>query len=61
MAALEKELLTAVNDLGIGPAGLGGRTTALGVKILMQPCHIASLPVAINIQCHSSRHQEVVL
>jgi len=61
MAALEKELLTAVNDLGIGPAGLGGRFTALGVKILMQPCHIASLPVAINIQCHSSRHVEVVL
>ena len=61
MAALEKELLSAVNDLGIGPSGLGGRITALGVKVLMQPCHIASLPVAINIQCHSSRHQEVVL
>jgi fumarate hydratase subunit alpha len=61
LAALEKELLTAVNDLGIGPAGLGGRFTALGLKILMQPCHIASLPVAINIQCHSSRHVEVVL
>lgn len=61
MAALEKELLTSINDLGIGPSGLGGRITALGVKILMQPCHIASLPVAINIQCHSSRHVEVVL
>jgi fumarate hydratase subunit alpha len=61
MAVLEKELLTAVNDLGIGPSGLGGRITALGVKVNMQPCHIASLPVAINIQCHSSRHQEVVL
>ncbi len=61
LAALEKELLTSINDLGIGPAGLGGRITALGVKILMQPCHIASLPVAINIQCHSSRHVEVVL
>jgi fumarate hydratase subunit alpha len=61
VAALEKELLTSVNDLGIGPSGLGGRLTALGVKILMQPCHIASLPVAINIQCHSSRHVEVVL
>jgi fumarate hydratase subunit alpha len=61
LAALEKELLTAVNDLGIGPAGLGGRVTALGLKVLMQPCHIASLPVAINIQCHSSRHVEVVL
>jgi fumarate hydratase subunit alpha len=61
MAALERELLTAINDLGIGPSGLGGRITTLGVKVLMQPCHIASLPVAINIQCHSSRHQEVVL
>ena len=61
LAALERELLTALNDLGIGPSGLGGRLTALGVKVLMQPCHIASLPVAINIQCHSSRHQEVVL
>jgi fumarate hydratase subunit alpha len=61
VAALETELLASVNDLGIGPSGLGGRITALGVKILMQPCHIASLPVAINIQCHSSRHVEVVL
>ena len=61
LAGLEGELLSAVNDLGIGPSGLGGRLTALGVKVLMQPCHIASLPVAINIQCHSSRHQEVVL
>lgn len=61
VAAFEQELLTAVNDLGIGPGGLGGRITALGVKIYQQPCHIASLPVAINIQCHSSRHQEVVL
>ncbi len=61
LAALEQELMVAVNDLGIGPSGLGGRITTLGVKVLMQPCHIASLPVAINIQCHSSRHQEVVL
>lgn len=60
-AALERELLQAVNDLGIGPGGLGGRITALGVHLLMEPCHIASLPVAVNIQCHSSRHQEVVL
>jgi fumarate hydratase subunit alpha len=60
-AALEQELLAAVNDLGIGPQGLGGRITALAVHLLMQPCHIASLPVAINIQCHSSRHKEVVL
>jgi fumarate hydratase subunit alpha len=61
VAALEQELLTAVNDLGIGPGGLGGRFTALGVKINLQPCHIASLPLAINIQCHSSRHQKVLL
>jgi fumarate hydratase subunit alpha len=61
VAALEEELLTAVNDLGIGPGGLGGRFTALGVKINLQPCHIASLPLAINIQCHSSRHREVLL
>ncbi|MGQ9688976.1 MAG: fumarate hydratase [Desulfobaccales bacterium] len=61
VAALEEELLKGINNLGIGPAGLGGRITALGVKILTQPCHIASLPVAVNIQCHSSRHKEVVL
>jgi len=61
LAPLEEELLTAINDLGIGPMGLGGRLTALGVHLLMEPCHIASLPVAVNIQCHSSRHREVVL
>lgn len=61
LAAREKELLQAINDLGIGPQGLGGRLTALGVHVLMQPCHIASLPVAVNIQCHSSRHREVEL
>lgn len=61
VAALEQDFLTAVNDLGIGPGGLGGRITALGVKINLQPCHIASLPLAINIQCHSSRHQELFL
>ncbi len=61
VAVLEEEFLTAVNDLGIGPGGLGGRVTALGVKINLQPCHIASLPVAFNIQCHSSRHLEVLL
>jgi len=60
-AKLERELLTAVNDLGIGPGGLGGRITALAVHLLMQPCHIASLPVAVNIQCHASRHKEVEL
>jgi fumarate hydratase subunit alpha len=61
MAAMEKELLTAINSLGIGPAGLGGRITALAVHLLMQPSHIASLPVAVNINCHSSRHKEVEL
>ncbi len=61
LAGLEEELLLAVNDLGIGPQGLGGRITALAVHLLMQQCHIASLPVAVNIQCHASRHREVVL
>ena len=61
LAKLEQELLLAVNDLGIGPQGLGGRITALAVNLLMQPCHIASLPVAVNIQCHASRHVEVIL
>ncbi len=61
LARLERELLAAVNDLGIGPSGLGGRITALAVHLLMQPCHIASLPVAVNLQCHSARHKEVVL
>ena len=61
VAAIERQLLAEVNDLGIGPQGLGGRITAMAVHVLMQPCHIASLPVAVNIQCHASRHQEVVL
>lgn len=61
VAALEAELLSAVNDLGIGPGGLGGRLTALAVKVMLQPCHIASLPLAVNLQCHASRHKEVVL
>lgn len=61
VAQLERELLLNINNLGIGPQGLGGRVTALAVHLLMQPCHIASLPVAVNIQCHASRHQEVVL
>lgn len=61
LAAMESELLEALNKLGIGPMGLGGKTTCLGVKIAMSPCHIASLPLAVNIQCHSSRHREVEL
>ncbi len=60
-AALEDELLEAVNRLGIGPAGLGGTTTSLDVHVEAHPCHIASLPVAVNIQCHSARHKEVEL
>ncbi|MDQ7031720.1 MAG: fumarate hydratase [Desulfonauticus sp.] len=59
LAAKEKELLTAINELGIGPMGLGGKITCLGVKIEKSPCHIASLPLAVNIQCHSSRRKEV--
>jgi fumarate hydratase subunit alpha len=61
IAAKEKELEDAINALGIGPMGLGGKTTVLGVKITMEPCHLASLPLAVNVQCHSQRHEEVVL
>ncbi len=60
-AELEKELLKLVNDTGVGPAGLGGRITALAVNVETYPCHIASLPVAVNIQCHAARHKEEVL
>jgi fumarate hydratase subunit alpha len=61
IAALEEELIEEINRLGIGPQGMGGRTTALDVKIEIYPCHIASLPVAVNLNCHASRHKEVVL
>ncbi|WP_462326562.1 fumarate hydratase [Desulfobaculum sp.] len=61
IAKLEEALLTDINKLGIGPMGLGGTTTCLGVKIEMAPCHLASLPLAVNVQCHSIRHEEVVL
>jgi len=60
-AELERELLERINDLGIGPMGLGGRTTALAVHALAMPAHIASLPLAVNFQCHSARHREAVL
>lgn len=60
-ARLEEELLAEINQLGIGPQGLGGTTTSLDVHIEFHPCHIASLPVAVNIQCHSARHKEVTL
>jgi fumarate hydratase subunit alpha len=59
-AKLEEELIHSINQLGIGPQGLGGRTTALDVKVEIAPCHIASLPVAVNINCHASRHKETV-
>lgn len=60
-AKLEEELLKEVNNLGIGPQGFGGRVTALAVNIEVFPCHIASLPVGINIQCHSARWKKVKL
>lgn len=60
-ADMERELLERINKLGIGPAGLGGDTTALGVNIEVFPTHIAGLPVAININCHATRHSVVVL
>ena len=58
---LEKEILVRVNALGIGPLGLGGTITALAVHAEVMPTHIASLPLAVNLQCHSARHKEVVL
>jgi fumarate hydratase subunit alpha len=61
LASLEGEILETINKLGIGPQGLGGRTTSLAVHITMMPCHIASLPVAVNIQCHAHRHKEAVI
>jgi fumarate hydratase subunit alpha len=60
-AEREEELLQAINRLGIGPGGFGGKVTALGVAIETHPCHIASLPVAVNINCHAHRHREAVL
>jgi len=60
-ALMEEELLERINTLGIGPMGLGGDTTALEVFIESAPCHIASMPVAVNIQCHSARHGTIVL
>jgi len=61
VAELEAELLDRVNRIGIGPQGFGGLTTALAVHMETFPSHIASMPVAVNIQCHSARHKEVVL
>lgn len=61
VAELERLVLSRVNDLGIGPAGFGGRITALAVHAETFPCHIASLPLAVSFQCHSARHREASL
>jgi fumarate hydratase subunit alpha len=60
-AALEQDILERVNRLGIGPMGLGGRTTALAVHVETHPCHIASMPVAVNMQCHAARHKTAII
>jgi fumarate hydratase subunit alpha len=61
VSELETQLLKKINNLGIGPSGLGGRTTALAVNVEVYPTHIAGLPVAVNINCHVTRHAEVEL
>ena len=58
---MEQQLLEEINRSGIGPQGLGGRVTSVAVHINMMPCHIASLPLAINIQCHANRHREIIM
>ena len=60
-ADLEKEMLDKINELGIGPQGFGGRTTAIGVNIEVMPTHIAGLPCAVNMSCHVTRHKTEVL
>jgi fumarate hydratase subunit alpha len=61
VAELERELLEKVNRSGIGPMGYGGRNTALAVNVEVFPSHMGSLPVAVNLNCHSSRHKEAVI
>jgi len=61
VSSLEQEILQEINALGIGPAGLGGETTAFAVNVETYPCHIGSLPVAVNINCHAARHKGVVI
>ncbi|MBN2058040.1 MAG: fumarate hydratase [Candidatus Saganbacteria bacterium] len=61
IAKWEKELLERINASGIGPMGLGGSTTVLAVNIVKGPCHISSLPVAVNIECHAHRYKEAVI
>ena len=58
---LERELFAEINEIGIGPMGFGGTNTCLAVKVNVRPCHIASMPVAINIQCHAARHKSASL
>ena len=58
---LEKDLLELINNCGVGPMGFGGRITCLAVKVNVHPCHIASMPVAINVQCHAARHKSCTL
>jgi fumarate hydratase subunit alpha len=60
-AKLENELWDKINALGIGPMGYGGQTTALAVNVEVLACHMASLPVAVNLSCHSSRHKEALI
>ena len=60
-AQLEKDLLELINNCGVGPMGFGGRKTCLAVKVNVHPCHIASMPVAINVQCHAARHKSCML
>jgi fumarate hydratase subunit alpha len=61
LAQMENDLYQSINKSGIGPGGLGGRITTLAVNVEMMPCHIASLPVAVNIQCHVARHKELTI
>jgi fumarate hydratase subunit alpha len=61
LAAIEKDVLGRINKLGIGPMGYGGSTTTLDVFFEVEPCHIASLPLAVNVQCHAQRHKEAVI
>ena len=61
LARLEEEILKDVNRTGIGPEGLGGKVTAMAVHVESFPCHIASLPVAVNINCHAARHKTIIL
>lgn len=61
LAEMEQILITRINDLGMGPQGLGGTQYALAVHIIKYPCHIAQLPLAVNLCCHASRHKEIIL